>query len=246
MSKLIKFVAIGDNHGDMIDEDVANELYKFLKWYKPDEIIHLGDNFDFRSIRKGAGKKEESESLVGDLKAGKKFISRVQPTIFHYGNHDDRLNQIMEENTNGMLVDYCLDLKLDIENHLKKNGCKKIYPYHAELGIHTLGEITTCHGYTCGSKAVEEHAIHYAKPRGALLMGHLHTIRQVNARRYLGAVGFSGGCLCMIKGMNYSKTRLNTSTWGSGWLYGFIQGNDWKVWQAHKVGKQFIYSVKGL
>lgn len=246
MSKLIKFVAVGDTHGDMIDHDVAKEFYKFLRSYKPDEVIMLGDGFDFRSIRKGAGKKEESESLVEDVKQGKRFISRANPTVWLNGNHDDRLDQIIEESTSGMLKDYCFDLKQDIQNHLKANGCKKIYPYHADLGVYKLGKIKSVHGYSCGTRAVEEHAIHYADQGGALLMGHLHTIQQVNSRRHGGAVGFSGGCLCRIKDMGYAKNRLATSKWGHGWLYGFVQGNDWKVWQAHKVGKQFIYSVKGL
>ena len=176
MSKMIKFVAVGDNHGDHIDQDVAKQFYKFLKWFDPDEVIHLGDNFDFRSIRRGAGRKEEDESLVADVKAGKDFISRVQPTIFLNGNHDDRLDQIINGSTSGMMVDYCYDLKTDINNHLKKNGCKKIYDYHAEHGVHRLGKVAFVHGYTCGIRAVEEHAIHYAEPQGAVIMGHLHSI----------------------------------------------------------------------
>lgn len=244
MSKLIKFVAVGDNHGDMVDNDIAKELYKFLRKYNPDEIIHLGDGFDFRAIRRGAGRKEEDESLVNDVKAGKEFISRVQPTVYMKGNHCDRLNQIINGSTNGMLKDYCFDLQQDIHNHLKKNGCKKIYEYHADLGVHTLGKIKTVHGYTCGKPALEEHAIHYADKGGALIMGHLHTIQAINARKHGGAVGFSGGCLCRKEEMDYAKNRLATSKWGSGWLYGFVQGNDWKVWQAHKVGKQFIYSAQ--
>ena len=250
MSKMIKFCAVGDNHGDMIDKDVAQQFFKFLKWFGKGnnnlEVIHLGDNFDFRSIRRGAGGKEENESLVADVKAGKEFISRIQPTVFLNGNHDDRLDQIINGSTSGMLVDYCNDLKSDINNHLKKNGCKKIYDYHAEEGVHRLGKIAFVHGYTCGVRAVEEHAIHYAEPQGAVIMGHLHSIQQINARKHQGAVGFSGGCLCRKADMTYSKNRLATSKWGSGWTYGFIQGSDWKVWQAHRVGKEFIYSIKGL
>jgi hypothetical protein len=46
--------------------------------------------------------------------------------------------------------------------------------------------------------------------------------------------------------MDYAKNRFATAKWGSGWLYGYVQGNDWKVWQAHKVGDKFIYSINGL
>lgn len=246
MSKLIKFVAVGDNHGDMIDKDVAKEFYSFLKKFNPDEVIHLGDCFDFRSIRRGAGRKEEDESLVADVKAGKDFISRIEPTVFLYGNHEDRLSQIIGSSSNGMMRDYCIDLDNDIKNTLKRHGANKIYEYHADLGVHKLGKVKFVHGYTCGTRAVEEHAIHYAEPSGAVIMGHLHSIQQVNAKKHGGAVGFSGGCVCQKKAMDYAKNRLATSKWGSGWTYGFVQGNDWKVWQAHRMGKEFIYSIKGL
>ena len=246
MSKLIKFVAVGDNHGDMIDTDVESEFYKFLKWFKADEVIHLGDNYDFRSIRSGAGDREQNESLVADVKAGNRFIKRISPTAFLNGNHDDRLNQIIKNSTDAMKVDYCINLKNFMNNTLKSVGCKKIYEYHAEDGVHTLGNIKFCHGYSCGVRAVEEHAIHYADKGGAVIIGHLHSIQQINARKHGGAVGFSGGCLCQKRAMDYAKNRLATSKWGSGWTYGFVQGKDWKVWQAHRVGKKFIYSVKGL
>lgn len=244
--KRIKFVVVGDNHGDMVDTQVTDKLWKFLKEFKPDERIHLGDCFDFRSLRKGASGKEESESLARDVCAGMDFISRFKPTVFHYGNHEDRLSQIISNSTNGLMQDYCMQLDADIRNHLKKHGCRKIYDYHADEGIHTMGPVKTCHGYTCGVNAVEEHARHYCEPKGAVLIGHIHRIEQVCARKHGGAVGFSGGCLCIKGEMGYAKNRLATSRWGSGWLYGFVQGRDWKVWQAHKVGDDFIFSHADL
>lgn len=242
MSKYIKFVAFGDNHGDMVDEDVSSALFKFIKSYAPEERIHLGDCFDFRSIRSGRSMKEEGESLDDDLQGGKHFLQHTCPTVFHYGNHEDRLDQIIHSSHNAMAKDYCEEIDASIRTTLKVGGCKKIYPYHAEEGVHTLGKIRTVHGYTCGVRAVEEHAIHYGLETGAVLMGHIHSIQQTNARRYRGTVGFSGGCICKKREMRYAKNRLATSKWGAGWLYGFVQGNDWKVWQAHRVGKEFIFS----
>lgn len=246
MSKLIKFIACGDNHGDKIDKEVADEFFKFCKKFKADERIHLGDNWDFRSLRRGASGREEDESLYEDFIHGKRFIKKYEPTVFLYGNHEDRLSQIISNSTNGIIKDYCIDLDLDIRNSLKESGCKKIYDYDADTGVHSIENIKFVHGYRCGKNAVEEHAIHYASTGGALIMGHLHSIQQVNAQKHGGAVGFSGGCLCKKEAMHYAKTRFATSKWGSGWLYGYVQGNDWKVWQAHKVGKKFIYSVHGL
>jgi hypothetical protein len=239
---LYKFVAVGDNHGDMVDKDSANELFNFCKSFKPHHKIHLGDCYDMRSLRQGATGKETQESLQEDLEWGNWFISNYKPTIFLYGNHEDRIQNIIHTTTNGIFKDFCEDLNDKIRNHLKENGCKKILPYHAEEGVYELGPISFVHGYSCGVRAVEEHAIHYAPPKGATVMGHIHSIQQTNARKFRGAVGFCGGCLCKKKFMSYAKNRLNTSKWGTGWIYGFVQGKDWKIWQAHKVGKKFIYS----
>lgn len=246
MAKKIKFIAVGDNHGDMVDEASAKELFKFCDSYQPDEIIHLGDCYDLRSIRRGAAGKEADESLVKDILKGHWFVKNLKPTVFLYGNHEDRLSQILSNTQNGIIHDYIEDLDNDIKSNLRDVGCKKIYPYHAEKGVHKIGPITFVHGYTCGIRAVEEHAIHYADRHGAVIMGHLHSIQQINARRHGGAVGFSGGCLCMKDIMGYSKNRLATSKWGTGWTYGYIKGNDWKVWQAHKVGKNFLYSYTDI
>lgn len=237
------FVAVGDNHGDKVDAEAAAAFFKFVAEYKPQHRIHLGDCFDFRSIRSGASGKEEDESLEEDINAGLDFITRYKPTVFLYGNHEDRLSHIIHASSNGILKDYCRDLDKEIKGVLKENGCKHIYNYHADEGVHRIGPLTFVHGYTCGKDAVEEHAKHYAVSGGALLMGHLHSIQQVNARKHGGAVGFSGGCLCKKGEMLYAKNRLATSKWGTGWLYGYIEGKEWKVWQAHKVGKHFVTSI---
>lgn len=243
MSKRETFVAFGDNHGDKIDKECEAGLLRFLDKYPCDHRIHLGDCFDLRSIRQGATGSEEDESLEDDLEAGIDFIRKTAPTAFLYGNHEDRLHHIMSCSSRGTLRDYCKDLDSEIKSVLKQHGCRKIYDYHADDGVHRLKKITFVHGYTCGRDAVEVHARHYAQPGGALIMGHLHSIQAVNAAKHGGAVGFSGGCLCKKSEMRYAKNRLATSKWGSGWLYGFVQGNDWKVWQAHKVGKDFIVST---
>lgn len=241
--KRYTFVAVGDNHGDKVDKKSAQALFDFCKKFKPDYRIHLGDCYDIRSLRSGASNKEASESLQEDLKWGNWFIENFKPTVFLYGNHEDRITNTIDSTTNSIIQDYCISLDSKITTVLKKNGCKKIIPYHADEGVFQLGPVVFVHGYTCGQKAVEEHAIHFAPPKGACVMGHIHSIQQSNAKRHRGAVGFSGGCLCKKKEMGYAKNRLATSKWGTGWVYGFVQGNNWKVWQAHKVGKEFIYSL---
>lgn len=244
--RVYKFVAVGDNHGDMVDVESAEKLFSFCNKFKPDIKIHLGDCYDMRSLRQGATGKDTLESLDKDILMGNWFIENYKPDIFLYGNHEDRIHHIIHTTTNGILKDYCKKLLKEIEAFLKENGCKKIFPYDAEKGVYELGPISFVHGYSCGPRAVEEHAIHYAPRKGATVLGHLHTISQVNARKYRGAVGFCGGHLSRKKDMRYAKNRLNTSKWGTGWIYGYIQGKEWKIWQAHKVGKNFIYSYTDI
>jgi len=131
------FVAVGDNHGDKCDPIAFNGLKQFLKEFKPQHRIHLGDCFDFRSIRRGVSNNdaESHESLYDDVEQGIEFIDTLRPTAFLYGNHEDRLSQMYTNANSGVVRDYALDLDEKIKGHLKANGCKKIYPYHADLGV---------------------------------------------------------------------------------------------------------------
>jgi len=38
-----------------------------------------------------------------------------------------------------------------------------------------------------------------------------------------------------------SSMRLATSRHGQGFAYGFVDGNDWKVWLAHRVGDNWVW-----
>lgn len=241
-----KIIICSDNHGNKQDDAVVKEFLKFSKEFAPEHRWHLGDCFDFASLRKGAQGKEEAESLEEDIEKGIQFIKDYKPTAFLYGNHEDRLTHLIENSTNGIVVDYCISVRDRIHSVLKSVGCKIIKPYHAELGTVSLGPITGIHGYTFGKNAVEEHAIHYAAKHGCAVMGHIHRIEMVCAKKHGGAVGFCGGCLCNKTDMGYAKARLATSKWGSGWLYGYVKGKSWKLWQAHKDGKEWIYSHHDL
>ncbi len=239
--KKIKFVIVSDNHGDMVDWEAAKSLFDFIQWYQPDEIIHAGDGFDFRSIRGGASANEQSESLEEDLKMGKKFIRHLKPTRYLKGNHCERPENIFYATTNAIVKDYCHHLMEDIDNFLKEVGCKTILPYHADEGVFRIGKVAIVHGYTVNRYSVQEHAEFYGVAGGAVTMGHLHRIACVNARKHGGVVGFCGGHLSRKREMRYAKNRLATSEWGTGWLCGYTQGDDWKIWQIHRVGEKFIY-----
>jgi hypothetical protein len=240
------FVAVGDNHGDKVDPVAFDGFKQFLKEFKPQHRVHLGDCFDFRSIRRGVSvaDRESHETLDDDIACGYDFINMLKPTAFLYGNHEDRLSQLCNNSPVGAIRSYAEKVDEEIKSHLKANKCRSIYPYHADLGVHRIGPIAFVHGYTCNRYAIEEHATHYGSPSGAVIMGHIHRIGSANAKKHGGVVGFSGGCMCIKREMLYAKTRLATSQWGLGWTYGVIEGNEWKVWQAHRFNDGWIWTTE--
>ena len=236
--KPIKFVAFGDNHGDMCDPEAFGALMEFIKDYKPDVRVHLGDAMDCRSLRRGVGNDAESaESLTMDFDLYSEFMMRTKPDVYLWGNHEARLDSLIGSSGSALVRDYCSDLKDKINRVARKAGAKTILPYHAEKGIYRLGPVGFIHGYNHGNNATAEQGRHYADRGGALIHGHTHTLSQVNLTKHQGGAAFSAGCLCLKDAMTYAQHRLATSRWGSGFAAGWVHGSDWKIWLVHRISK---------
>ena len=72
--KPIKFVAAGDIHGDEQDSGTVKALLSFCADYRPDLVVNIGDNCDFRAIRRGADDTDQASSLQKDWDEGEDFI----------------------------------------------------------------------------------------------------------------------------------------------------------------------------
>ena len=239
------FVAFGDAHGDMASKEAIVALEKHIKDFKPDHRICLGDMFDFRALRKGIGREESDaySDLVTDTTAAYGWLERLKPTVFLNGNHEYRLYRVAEEAANGLVREYAKEGIEKLETYLRKMGCK-VYPYHYQQGVHTIGKVAFIHGYSASQAAVKQSAEVYSPPGGATVMGHLHRIEAVHAVRHGGAQGYSGGCLASIPALTYASLRHATMRWANGWLYGLIstrKGGGFKIWQAEKVDGVWIH-----
>jgi len=251
MSNPIRFVAVGDNHGDMVDEESFLAVQQFIKDYKPTVRVHLGDCFDFRSLRRGVGNDAESaESLKQDIQGGIDFLNMFFGTgatsstkgVYLWGNHEARLDHLIANSGSALVRDYCEDVKTAINQAARNAGAKVILPYHAEKGIHRLGPVAFAHGYAHGTNAVVQQGVHYADFGGGFICGHIHRLEQVNLQKHGGGAAYSAGCLCIKDAMSYASHRLATSRWGNGFAYGYVDGNDWKVYLAHRVGKNWVWA----
>src|SRR6056297_3489052 len=97
-----KILIVADSHGDMIDDRTRQAVLSFKRSYKPDIIIHLGDAWDFRPLRRGASIEEKSESMMDDYAHGETFLKALfsgdQNNYFLMGNHDDRIYDYRDKN----------------------------------------------------------------------------------------------------------------------------------------------------
>jgi len=238
---ITRFVAFGDNHGDMVDKDSMDALLTFIKDFKPTVRIHLGDNIDFRAIRKGASNKEADESVKADLQAGCDFLLATRPTVWHFGNHENRIHEVIHNSHDQNKVDQYQDYLDDMKRAARQAGCKVILPYHYEKGIYRLGPVTTFHGMKAGLRATEEQGNHFVQAGGVFIHGHTHNLASATLTKYLSGMAFSAGCLCDIKKMSYAHGRLATSRWANGFVAGFVSGDKCKVFQIHKLGDKWVW-----
>lgn len=237
---LIKFVAYGDSHGDIICRKTESAFLDFLKDFKPDERIFLGDGVDARPWRKGAGADERADNMRADFASCLDFVRKTRPTAYLVGNHCDRVFQMAEKDGPESTTAYTF--KNDLKETLRKVGCRRLVPYDRRVGVHRIGPMAFIHGFRSGKEAVRQEARTYCRPKGCLIMGHLHRMETVNIEIEGGGVGISAGCIGDINKMDYAKTHAAILTWANGWVYGVIQGNSWKAWTAHKFNGRFLFT----
>jgi len=215
--KSTPFVAIGDPHGDMIDERSKTALFDFIADFKPKIRIHLGDNWDFRNLRKGASDDEKAASLADDWDAGTDFMRQFfdggKENVFLRGNHDERMWHLAGSAT-GVMRDFANDGIKRIEGIVKRSRAKML-PYDSALGIYQMGHLSMVHGYFTGNNACRQHAAVY----GNCIFAHVHTDESSPISSLQPAAASSIPCLC-IRDMEYMNAKTGKLRWAQGWSYG--------------------------
>jgi len=96
-----KIVFVSDIHAPFHDEKAVKACLSFIKWWKPDTIIFLGDVVDFYAVshfdkdpQRKLQLQDEIDSAIGILK---KFsqLSPKSNKIFLKGNHEHRLQKFL-------------------------------------------------------------------------------------------------------------------------------------------------------
>ena len=172
--KPIKFVACGDIHGDEQDAPSVKALLAFTKEYIGKDgglVVCIGDLWDFRAIRKGAGDEEQASSLQKDWDCGEEFIREFfkfgDERIFLRGNHDERIFDMARNSRSGLARDYANDGIENIELIMKETKAR-MFPYDSVGGIYKCGSLSFVHGYGHAMHSGKQHADAY----GDVIFGH--------------------------------------------------------------------------
>jgi hypothetical protein len=243
MSKPKRFVCAADNHGDMRDDVTCEALFAFMAEYKPEVRVHLGDNWDFRNLRRGASDDEKAASMRDDWECGTDFVRRFfsggKENHFLVGNHDTRLFAL-RDSASGVLRDYAEEGVKRFDAVFKK--CRAaVLPYDSRLGVLQIGHLKALHGYHSGVNACRQHAMIY----GNCLTGHNHSIESAAVSSLEPAEARCIGACCQID-MPYANKNTAKLRHGNGWAYGLLfDDGHYQLFQTRKLNGKF-YAAQNI
>lgn len=234
------FVAFGDPHGDLINPQARSGLLAFMEDYKPDIVIHGGDNWDFGQIRNGASEAEQMRSLAPDWEAGNRFFDEVfqfgTRRILALGNHEHRLWRKLSKSTRSIDIEFAQSRINEITTRCARRGVERL-PYDSRLGVWDYRGLRTIHGYGHGVYAARKFAFVY----GTCIFFHTHSAEVGIAERWPEpAVATGAGCLMEID-QPYNETQMNKLRHQNSFCYGYLTDDGPVIMQA-KLTKGGFYA----
>ena len=224
-----RIVVVGDMQIPFHDQHAVKNLVSFIKSFKPDEVVTIGDEIDFNTISRFAdGTPEAYEQTLGDDRdAAVQVLYDLQVTHMVRSNHSDRLyTKIM------LKIPSFLSLpELRFEKFMKLDELGITYHRSAFniapgwVAVHGDHTPLKMHG---GLSALEA-ARRYGK---SVISGHTHRMGRssyteaINGRRGRILHGVEVGNLMDMSKANYVKGYAN---WQSGFAIMYVKDNNVQV-----------------
>ena len=231
MSRLLRFVDLGDNHGDEQDDRVVSPFFDWLDDFKPDIVIHGGDVRNFAALRKKATPEERQIAIAPDYEAGTDFEERLfrhgTARFLLRGNHDERPFYLLREAKDASVLEMAQRVCREMEDRWRKLRVK-VFPYDSRMGVLDYMGIRSVHGCVCGVGSARRLGIIY----GTCAFHHTHSMDTCPVEHWPDpAVAYGSGCLCKID-QPYNSAGPSKLRHENGWLYGMTDGARATYFQA--------------
>jgi len=215
-------IFIPDIHAPFCDTMALEAMYCFIKWWKPETIIYLGDVVDFYAVSHFIRDPERSLKLQDELDEAKSILSHVRrlcptaKTYFIKGNHEARLQKYLWSQAKELSSLRTLKL----ENQLDFTDLKIEY---IESGIMKYKGLIVKHGNLVRKYAGYTARGEFEKTGMSGVSGHTHrACTYYHCNENDSFVWMESGCLCKL---DAEYLDGQTPNWQQGFGIGYFKEN---------------------
>lgn len=228
-NKLQKVVVIPDIHAPYEDYRALHGVYKFIKDYKPDKVVQLGDMVDFYALSKFDKDPSRILSLQGEIDVARYHLKELRKVhkgsiTMLEGNHEMRLMKYLRANPEMAslksvnTVPALLGLKDFNVDYKKSEMINSVLFKHGNL-------VRSNSAYTAKGEFDSEGT--------SGVSGHTHRLGTHYVTNRSGQhAWFEMGHICEPKAAEYMEGKV--PNWQQG--FGVMEYNKGKkVWQVHQI-----------
>jgi len=222
--KIKRIVVISDLQVPFHDKRAVRNISAFIRKYKPDDVLCVGDELDFQTISRWSSGRDEWSGTIGrDRDTAQTVLYELGVTHIVRSNHTDRLYNSLSKRLPGLIG--LPELQYDNFMGFDALGIKfhrKPYQFHDNwVMVHGDEQATKPHGGLTALEAAKRHGKN-------VLCGHTHrqgisSFTTASGGKVTGVItGFETGHLMSEELAFYTKGTMN---WQKGFGLIYIDRN---------------------
>ena len=222
MTKYKRVLFVSDIHCPYQDKSALRAMYNFMDWWKPQEVIILGDLVDFYAISKFSRDPERVLKLQEELDESVKILNQIREhagkvsIYFLRGNHEDRLKKYLwskAQELSGLRA-------LRLEELLEFDRLKISYEDKNQI---KCGGVMFKHGSIIRMFAGYTAKGEFEKNGMSGVSGHSHRLAQYRHTNEADSyIWTEAGCLCQLDANYMDGSKAN---WNQGFCVGYFKNN---------------------
>ena len=222
MTKYKRVLFVSDIHCPYQDKSALRAMYNFMDWWKPQEVIILGDLVDFYAISRFSRDPERVLKLQEELDESVKILNQIREhagkisIYFLRGNHEDRLKKYLwskAQELSGLRA-------LRLEELLEFDRLKIHYEDKNQI---RYGCVIIKHGTLIRKFAGYTAKGEFEKNGMSGVSGHSHRLAQYRHTNEADSyIWTEAGCLCQL---NADYLDGTTPNWNQGFAIGYFKEN---------------------